>query len=124
MHEKPTRVRSSPAQEPWFSWLVWLLGPASLVVTFASCLAMPQLAEMPDGFFLGGVLVLTHLTAGALFAWHVCVPGAHRRSTAFWLLVAYWVGIAAFVIPVAASVDRPDPTVPLIGLWLASRPQS
>ena len=114
----PAANRWSPAQEPWFPWVVWLFGPACLGATTALCLARPVFTELPEGLPLGCAVVFSHLLSAVLFVWHVVVPGPHRRSGMFWLLAAYWLGLIGAVV-LGMFVGGRDPVLSRIPFWLS-----
>lgn len=107
-------------------WVIWLLGPASygtvLVVGFWDRWFRLGDADPGPDLRTGCLLLWAHLVAGGGMVGLLLTRGPHWRAAEFWVLLLYWLGLAAWVLPaLLSSPDHAvDPRFAWICMWVCA----
>lgn len=104
-----------------FLWAAWFTGPATFVAALVTCLAWPGFCSGPPNLSMAFWLAVTHLVAGAMSLGLLFFGRAAWRLLETKLLLAYWLGLACWLLPMFLHEVLPIPALlSLVGLTVTA----
>jgi hypothetical protein len=94
-----------------FLWAAWCTGPATFGAAFVTCLVRPGICSDPPNLRMGCWLVVSHLVAGAMSLGLLFFGRAAWRLLETKLLLAYWLGLGCWLLPVFLREVLPTPAL-------------